>query len=148
MLKLLRAPLLWMVVAEIAIVGALILVAWHAIAGASAAGAPAPFTFPFPPATASPADAALPAAGVPVADAGARGPAPGLNLGIDFWRSRLTSLNRDQAEFEALEWRLTHAVMDAARDYLETVVLPAVRRAEGGSGFSGASGKALANPSA
>jgi hypothetical protein len=132
MLKLLRAPLLWMVLAEIAIVGALILVAWHAIAGASASGAPAPFTFPFAPATASPADTALPAAGVPVADAGARGPAPGLNLGIAFWRSRLTSLNRDQAEFEALEWRLTHAVMDAARDYLETVVLPVVRRAEGG----------------
>ena len=130
MRRLLRAPLLWMVLAEIAVVGALILVAWHAIAGASASGAPGPFSFPFPPATASPADSALPAAGVPLADAITRGPAPGLNLGIDFWRARLGSLNRDQAEFEALEWKLTHAVMDAARDYLETVVLPAVKRAE------------------
>ena len=130
MRRLLRAPLLWMLLAEIAVVGALILVAWHAIAGASASGAPGPFSFPFPPATASPADSALPAAGVPVADANTRGPAPGLNLGIDFWRARLGSLNRDQAEFEALEWKLTHAVMDAARDYLETVVLPAVKRAE------------------
>jgi hypothetical protein len=132
MRRLIRAPLLWMVFAEITVVGALILVAWHAIAGASASGVPGPFTFPFPPATASPADAALPAVGVPVVNTNTRGPAPGLNVAIDFWRSRLASLNRDQAEFEALEWKLTHAVMDAARDYLETVVLPAVKGAEGG----------------
>jgi hypothetical protein len=130
--RLVRAPLLWMVLAEIAVVGALILVAWHAIAGSSASGASGPFTFPIPPATASPADTALPAVGVPVADGNTRGPAPGLNVGIDFWRGRLASLNRDQAQFEALEWRLSRAVMDAARDYLETVVLPAVKRAEGG----------------
>ncbi|HEX9099484.1 MAG TPA: hypothetical protein VF956_08385 [Candidatus Dormibacteraeota bacterium] len=132
MRRLLRAPLLWMVLAEIAVVGALILVAWHAIAGAPASGVPGPFTFPFPPASASPADAAPPAVGVPVVDTNTRGPAPGLNVGIDFWRARLGSLNRDQAEFEAVEWKLTHAVMDAARDYLETVVLPAVKGAEGG----------------
>jgi len=132
MRRLIRAPLLWMVLAEIAVVGALMLVAWHAIAGASTSGAPGLLPFPLSPATASPADTALPALGVPVVDANARGPAPGLNVGIDFWRGRLAGLNRDQAEFEALEWRLTHAVMDAARDYLETVVLPAVSRAEGG----------------
>jgi hypothetical protein len=131
MRRLVRAPLLWMVLVEGAVVGALILVAWHAIAGASASASPAPFTFP--PAAASPADTALPAAGGPVANAGLRGPAPGLNLAVDFWRLRLESLNRDQAEFEALEWKITHTVMDAARDYLETVVLPAVRRAEGGA---------------
>src|SRR5713101_8714977 len=129
--RLVRAPLLWMVLVEVAVVGALILVAWHAIAGASASGPSAPFSLP--PAAASPADTALPAAGGPVANAGLRGPAPGLNLAVDFWRLRLESLNRDQAEFEALEWKLTHTVMDAARDYLETVVLPAVRRAEGGA---------------
>ncbi len=131
MRRLVRAPLLWMVLVEGAVVGALILVAWHAIAGASASGPSAPFSLP--PAAASPADTALPAAGGPVANAGLRGPAPGLNLAVDFWRLRLESLNRDQAEFEALEWKLTHTVMDAARDYLETVVLPAVRRAEGGA---------------
>jgi hypothetical protein len=130
MRRLVRAPLLWMVLGEGVVVGALILVAWHAIAGASASGAPAPFTFP--PAEASPADTALPAAGVPAGAGGARGPAPGLNLAVDFWRQRLGGLNRDQAEFEALEWRLTHSVMEAARDYLETVVVPAVRRAERG----------------
>ena len=40
MRRLIRAPLLWMVLAEIAVVGALILLAWHAIAGASGSGAP------------------------------------------------------------------------------------------------------------
>src|SRR5260370_39691325 len=90
-----------MVVAEIAIVGALILVAWHAIAGASASGAPAPFTFPFPPPAASPADTALPAAGVPVADAGARGPAPRPYLGSGLSRRRPTRPNRHQTAFQA-----------------------------------------------
>src|ERR1700694_1062114 len=132
MRRLLRAPLLWMVLAEIAVVGALILVAWHAIAGASASGGPSPFTFPFAPASASPADTAPPGAGVPFADTIRRGPAPGFILGIVFWRGRLASLNRDQAEFEALEWKLTHSVMDAARGYLETGVLPADRRAQKG----------------
>jgi hypothetical protein len=123
-----------MVLVECAVVGALILVAWHAIAGASAWGPFAPFSLP--PAAASPADTAVPAAGVPVTNAGSRGPAPGLNLAVDFWRLRLGSLNRDQAEFEALEWKLTHTVMDSARDYLETVVLPALRRAEGGGSLN------------
>jgi len=118
-----------MVLVEGAVVGVLVLVAWHAIAGASASGPTAPFSLPS--AAASPADAALPAAGGPVPKAGSRGPAPGLNLAVDFWRLRLGSLNRDQAEFEALEWKITRTVMDSARDYLETVVLPAVRHAEG-----------------
>ncbi len=132
--RLVRAPLLWMVLVEVAVVGALILVAWHAIAGASASGPSAPFMLPQ--AAASPADTTLPAAGDPGANAGSRGPAPGLNLGVDFWHLRLGILNRDQAEFEALEWKITHTVMAAARDYLETVVLPAVRRAEGGGSLN------------
>lgn len=119
-----------MVLGECAVVGVLILVAWHALAGASASG-PA-VSFGFPPAAASPADSALPAAGVPVTGANTRGPSPGLNVGIDFWRSQLARLNTDQAAFEAVEWRITHAVMDAARDYLETEVLPAVKLAESG----------------
>ncbi len=125
-----RAPLTWMIIAECAVVAALILVAWHAIAGA--AGSSATGSLTFPPVAASPADSALPAAGGPVADGNTRGPTPGLSTGIDFWRMRLRSLNRDEAAFEALEWRITHAAMSAARDYLETVVLPAVKRAEGG----------------
>ncbi|TMD91333.1 MAG: hypothetical protein E6I73_04420 [Chloroflexi bacterium] len=129
--RVIRAPLTWMVVAEVVVVVALVLVAWHAFAGAT--GPLSGPTVGFPSAEASPADTALPAAGVPAGGATFHGPFPGLNLGIEFWRGRMSSLNRDEAAFEALEWRVTHAVMAAAHDYLETVVLPAVRRAEGGA---------------
>jgi hypothetical protein len=129
MRRLVRAPLTWMIVAECAVVGALLLVAWHVIAGVAAPGPQTPLVFPA--VEASPAETALPEAGVP-AGANTHGPPPGLNVASAFWRLRLAGLNRDQAEFEATEWRITHAVMETARDYLETVVLPAVRRAEGG----------------
>lgn len=131
MRKLFRAPLAWMIVAECALVGALMLVAWHTIASSSAPPAEAPLVFP-PPAS-SPAETALPAMGMPLSGANRARQLPGLNLGVGFWRVRLGSLNRDQAAFEALEWRLTRAITQAARDYLETVVIPAVRRAEGGA---------------
>ena len=119
-----------MVIAEVAVVGALIVVAWHAFGSVTSSRAAAPLLFPQ--VVASPADTALPGAGVPVAEGSRRGPAPGLNLGIEFWRLRLGRLNRDEAAFEALEWRITHTVMSAAREYIDTVVLPAVRHAEGG----------------
>src|SRR2546427_13262085 len=93
--------------------------------------APAPPFF-FRGGEAPPADTALPAAGAPSAGANTHGPPPGLNVGIAFWRLRLGSLNRDEAAFEGVQWRITRAVMEAAGDYLETVVLPAVRHAEGG----------------
>ena len=130
MRRLVRAPLAWMVIAEVAVVGALIVVAWHAFGSVTSSSAAAPLLFPQ--VVASPADTALPGAGVPVAEGSRRGPTPGLNLGIEFWRLRLGRLNRDEAAFEALEWRITHTVMSAAREYIETVVLPAVRHAEGG----------------
>lgn len=119
-----------MIVAECVVVGTLLLVAWHVIAGAAAPRPETPLIFPA--VEVSPADTALPAAGAPSAGAHTHGPPPGLNVGIAFWRLRLASLNRDQAEFEAMEWRITKAVMEAVRNYLETVVLPAVRHAEGG----------------
>ncbi|OLC24263.1 MAG: hypothetical protein AUG06_03165 [Actinobacteria bacterium 13_1_20CM_2_65_11] len=129
--RFLRAPLTWMIVAECAVVGALTLIAWHTLAGATGPGSD---PLLLPPTAAAPAEDALPAAGVPVVGAPSRGPLPGLNLGAGFWRLRLGRLNRDEAAFEALEWRITHAVMEAAHDYLETVVLPAVRHAEGVEG--------------
>jgi len=131
MRRVIRAPLTWMVVVEVIVVGALVLVAWHAFAGAMGPQ-PGP-VIGFPAADASPADPALPAAGVPAGGPTFHGPFPGLNVGIGFWRNHLGSLNRDEAAFEALEWRITHAVMGAARDYIEKVVLPAVRRAERGA---------------
>src|ERR1700737_1832434 len=130
MRRLVRAPLTGMVLGEVAVVPPVVLGARPPLAGAPSSRAAAPLLFP--PAAASPADTALPGAGVPVAGGSTRGPAPGLNLGVEFWRRHLGSLNRDEAAFEALEWRITHAVMNAAHEYIETVVLPAVRHAEGG----------------
>src|SRR5260370_25163747 len=130
MRRLVRAALPWMIGAECVVGGTLLLVAWHVVAGVVAPGPAAPLILPA--VEASPADTVLPAAGAPSAGAKPHGLPPGLNVGMAFWRLRLASLNRDQAELEAMEWRITHAVMEAARNYLETVVLPAVKHAEGG----------------
>src|SRR5438445_12416497 len=130
MRRLVRAPLTWMIVAESAVVVALVLVAWHVVAGAQASGSTAPLIFPA--AEASPADTALPAAGVPAAGSNTHGPPPGLNVGIAFWRLRLGSLNSEEAAFEAVQWRITRAVMEAAPEYLGTVVQHAWRHSAGG----------------
>lgn len=123
----LRSPLTWMVVAEMVVVGALIVVAWNLVGSA------------FRPVAQAPAEAAQPA---PTDDSsalpdipgltkqGSRGPLPGLNLNSAFWRARLVELNRDQVVLAQIEWRLVHAGMSAAESYVNDVVLPAIRRAE------------------
>jgi hypothetical protein len=125
----LRSPLTWMVVAEFVVVGALVVVAWTAVTAASRPALASP-TNQLP---GSPSDSsALP--DLPVLTPGARGPLPGLNLESRFWRTRLAELNRDQALLAQLEWRIVHSAMDAMKRYLETVVLPAVQRAEKSGG--------------
>ncbi len=112
------------------VVGALLVVAWNVAGSAMRSGLPAVAA---PEAGASTDDAPLPE--IPtVTGQGARGPMPGLNVSSAFWRRRLAELNRDEAAFAQLEWRIVHAGMDAVRDYVEGVVLPAVRRAEGAVG--------------
>src|SRR5260370_28629951 len=100
MRRLVRAALTWMIVAECVVVGTLLLVAWHVIAGVAAPGHAPPLSFPA--VEASPADAALPAAGATSARANTHGPPPRLNVGCAFWRLRRGSLNRRQAEVDAL----------------------------------------------
>lgn len=127
MRNLVRKPLTWMVVAECAVVAALLLVGWNLVAAAAGHhGTVAAPVVEAPQPDATPPLPALPASDPPVA----RGPLPGLNVDSGFWRSRLGALNRDQVVFEQLEWRVIHVAMDAARQYLETVVLPSVNRAE------------------
>jgi hypothetical protein len=127
MRNLTRTPLTWMVLAELVVVGTLIALAWNAIAP----GVRPPVAIP---AEAAPGGAASDDGAPPdfpaVAGPGSRGPLPGLNVNPAFWRDRLAELNRDDAWLVGLEWRLVHAATDAARDYVESVVLPAVRRAE------------------
>jgi len=127
MRKMLRSPLTWLVCAEIAVVATLVFMAWGVVAGAARSVVLSPSLqipnladdgtgipdFPF---QSSPQETG--------------GPPPGLNLGSRFWQDRLVGLNRDQALLARLEWRLVHGAMDAARRYVDAVVLPAVRRAE------------------
>ena len=129
MRSLIRSPLTWAVVAEMLVVGALLVVAWNVVGSAARSGVALPAI------SAPDAGAADDSSGLPdiptVTGPGARGPLPGLNVGSAFWRRELVELNRDQAAFAQLEWRIVHAGMVAARDYVEGVVLPAIRRAEG-----------------
>jgi hypothetical protein len=121
-----RKPLFWMVLAECAIVAALVIVAWHLIA-----------SVPPQALLGSPSVSATPAAGgatpLPVditVPAPAKALLPGLNIDANFWRSRLAQLNGGEKAFEQLEWKLVHSVMDAAKRYVESVVIPSIARAE------------------
>ena len=126
MRKLVRSPLAWMIGAEVVVVAALVAVAWQVVASAGhPASLPAPVVAPGPTDDASPLPE-LPAFN-PV---NPRGPLPGLNVDPSFWRDRLRHVNEDQAYLEQLEWRIVRSAEDAVQHYLETVVLPAIRRAE------------------
>lgn len=131
MRNLIRTPLTWLVVAEFVVVGALMVFAWNVAGGAARAAAGGP-PLSLPAAAGDAGNAVSPLPDIPeLGKPGMRGPLPGLNLDSAFWRNRLAQLNHDQALFVQLEWRIVHAAMDAIQRYLETVVLPAIRAAEG-----------------
>jgi len=126
MRSLLRKPLTWMVLAECVVMASLLVVGWRIVADASPGTAAYTWLLP---------GVDKPAASPPLLSpieppAAARGPLPGLNVDPYFWRKRLADLNRDTSSIEALEWKIASAVMTTARSYLETVVLPAIERAE------------------
>jgi hypothetical protein len=127
MRNLLRKPLHWIVLAECAVVTALVMVAWHLVAIPPVQKVPAAL------AASVLLHAVDPSRPISAALA-LRSPAgqllPGLNLDANFWQSRLTELNRGEADFEQLEWRLVHSAISAAHHYVESVVLPSIARAE------------------
>ena len=128
MSKIVRSPLTWAVLAEMVVVGVLLVLAWNAIGSAARSGVSLPVVSA-PDTAAAQGESALP--DIPtVTGQGSRGPMPGLNVSSVFWRQRVAELNRDQVVFVELEWRVVHAAMGAARDYVEGVVLPAIRKAE------------------
>ena len=130
MRNLLTKPLTWMILAELAVVTALILMAWHMLSAPpnqpTAAPSEASASAASPDATAQ-ASPVVPASPIAVARQ-----LPGLNVDAAFWRLRLVELNRDEAAFEELEWRIVHSAMDTPQRYMESVVLPSVMRAERG----------------
>ena len=132
MRNLIRSPLTWMVAAELAVVGALVVLAWNVVASAAHASPPALTGIS---ASDVPADAASPLPQLPdLKMTPVRGPLPGLNVDPNFWRARLGSMNADQASLERLEWAIVRDAEQAAQDYLESVVLPAIRHAERAGG--------------
>lgn len=131
MRNLLRSPLTWLVAAEIVVVGALGILIWNFVQSATRPVLASPVLQA--PDAAGDVGSPLPAL-TAVRNSSQRGPRPGLNLDSAFWRGRLALLNSEQVYLQQLEWRIVHDAMDAANRYVETVVLPAVRRAEGGGG--------------
>jgi hypothetical protein len=118
----LRRPLFWIVFAEVVVMFALFVVSWRVYQSHH----PAPAISLPAVAEASPeVPASPPVAGRPATPpAKPRAPAPG-GFPVDFGR-----LNADQASLEKVEDALLARIVEAARSYLESVVLPAVKRAE------------------
>src|SRR5205823_13346558 len=110
----------------------LVFFAWSVVANASRPVVVSPSIAL--PGTSTDESAALP--DLPDASPATRGPVPGLNMNSAFWRARLAQLNREQVVLAQLEWRLVHGAMETMKRYIETVVLPAVRRAEHAEGNS------------
>jgi hypothetical protein len=133
MRNLIRSPLTWLVAAEIVVVSAIVGVAWNVVASAGHPSLSQPIA-EAPQATDDPGSSLpqLPDANNPAA----RGPLPGLAVDPSFWRQRLGSLNGDQVYLEQLEWQIVRSAEDAANRYLETVVLPAINRAEHAGGLA------------
>jgi hypothetical protein len=128
-----KNPLTWMILGESAVVAALILVAWHWIAAAQGPPSTAlPLAVSSPTSAQDPATQASPAVPKPATSVVRQ--LPGLNVDTGFWRSRLLDLNRDEAAFEVLEWRIVHGAMDTIQRYTESVVIPSVEAAARGGG--------------
>jgi hypothetical protein len=126
MRNLIRQPLTWMVIAECVVVAVLLVLVWNLVATSASHVGAAPIQAAAPPAQ----DSISPLPDLAETPPSARAQLPGLNFNPAFWRQRLGQLNREQVGLEQIEWRIVHGAMDAAQRYLETVVLPAVVRAE------------------
>jgi hypothetical protein len=131
MLKWIRNPLTWMVITELVVVSLLVVAAWNVLATAAKPVLASP-GLQLPGSAAEPSRPGLPDASGKKPDQ--HGPLPGLNLDSSFWQQRLRQLNREQAYFEQLEWRIVHTAMDSLKRYLDTVVLPSIQHAEHAGG--------------
>ena len=123
----LRQPLFWIVVCEVVVMFALFVVSWRVYeAHRPVASAGAAIPTALAPATASPELGGGPRLVSP-RPAAKPVPSPRQTVGfpVDFGL-----LNRDQADLERSEDALLVRMIRTARDYVESVVLPAVRRAE------------------
>ena len=138
--SLVRPPLVFVVVAEAALVAGLGAVSWHVwqdrFGPGPAAAVAAPPAVPRPtagiprrsrpPAVASPSPVATPP---PTPQAG---PTPGLSTDTTFVSRMLVELNQVERTFEDIEWRVTKAIVDGIQRYVEGVILPSIEHSESG----------------
>jgi hypothetical protein len=115
----------WIVLGEVILMFALFALSWRVYEAhrpVASAGAATPTALA--PAAASPVPSPRPPTLLPRPTA-----TPGVRA-LSGFPIDLGQLNRDQAELERVEDALLMRMIQTARGYLETVVLPAVRRAE------------------
>ena len=124
-----RRPLAWLILLEVVVVAALAATTYHLLTtrtgtpGAAIADSGAPTKPKLTPAAPPTMPAAVPTPHL-------LGPPPGLNFDPAFWSGRLDRINQDQHLLEQLQWRLTAAVTDWLRAYVNQVLIPAVEHAE------------------
>jgi len=122
----LRQPLFWIVVVEVVVLFALFAVSWRVYLAhrpAASAGLAVPSLPASPPAAPPRAASPLPTTARPSAGSAPVRKPSGVPIDVG-------ALNRDQAGLERTEDAILVRLVRVARDYLEAIVLPAVRRAE------------------
>jgi hypothetical protein len=138
--SLVRPPLVFVVLAEAALVTGLGAVSWHVwqdrFGPAPAAVASLPPT-PRPAVRSSrpPTSAAASPSPAPVSTPPPTpqpGPAPGLSTEPNFVSRMLVELNQVEGTFEDLEWRVTKLIVDGIQRYVEGVVMPSIEHSESG----------------
>src|SRR5438270_13930688 len=124
----LRRPFVWLVAAECCLMLALFAFAWHLFqtrpqpsAPISVAGPEQLTAKPSPTAASAPRPSHVQASPTPK---------PALAMDAVTWSSQLGRINRDDSALQKAEWSLVQAITHAIRNYLEKVVLPAIKRAE------------------
>lgn len=133
-MRFLRQPFTWLVVIEFCALAAFGVLGWHLL-GARLGAPPGGAVAAVPPVGPPPAPAAStpqPAVSLSIPTPARAGPTPGLGTSPDFLNRQLHAVNRDESAWEGAEWTILQAGMRFARAYIESVVLPAVRSAQGG----------------
>jgi hypothetical protein len=120
-----------LVAGELAVVGGLAAVAWHAWQQNQAPG-PGGTTVSQPAAVPPQAGRSQPrpSTTMPVPVRPTAAPTPGFRTDPLFFNQVTLDINREEIAFEQLEWRIVHGAMDGMRAYIQRVVLPAVARAQ------------------
>jgi len=124
-----RRPLAWLILLEVVVVAALAATTYHLLTTRTGtpAAAIADSGAPTKPKLTPAAPPTMPAA-VPTPHL--LRPPPGRNFDPAFWSGQLDRINQDQHLLEQLQWRLTAAVTDWLRAYVNQVLIPAVEHAE------------------